>query len=174
MKDFDDIKRICGFYVSSIHLITMILPYVTKELEQAAKFVNLLEFNLDENVNLVLSKLILNNEIKKEILNIDWYNCACNKTKIESKLKNILKDNEKLNIFISGSEKYINNVNDIVNKIINKNIIKNKKVKIINCYEVTQFNDNITEILETHDIILNSSGEHNIEEVFEGYKKKTS
>lgn len=33
------------------------------------------------------------------------------------------------------------------------------------------FNENIKEILDNHDLIFNTSGEHIIEDVFEGYKK---
>ena len=33
------------------------------------------------------------------------------------------------------------------------------------------FNENIKEILDKHDLTFNTSGEHRIEEVFEGYKK---
>lgn len=46
------------------------------------------------------------------------------------------------------------------------------KIKVINFYEVLEFNYNITEILDEHDKILNTSGEKEINEVFEGYEKK--
>ena len=46
------------------------------------------------------------------------------------------------------------------------------KITIINCYEVMQFNNNVKEILDKHDKILNTSGEMEIEKVFEGYVKK--
>jgi hypothetical protein len=34
------------------------------------------------------------------------------------------------------------------------------------------FNDNIKEILDKHQAIYNSSGEHKIEDVFDGYERK--
>lgn len=34
------------------------------------------------------------------------------------------------------------------------------------------FNQNIKEILDKHELIFNTAGEHKIEEVFEGYKKQ--
>ena len=65
---------------------------------------------------------------------------------------------------------------DVVNKHIDKWLKKNTKVKqeikIINCYEITDFNYNITEILDSHDRIINTSGEKRIDEVFEDYKKE--
>ena len=45
-------------------------------------------------------------------------------------------------------------------------------VKIIDCYEVTEFNGNIQAILDAHDKILNTSGEREISDVFEGYEKQ--
>lgn len=33
------------------------------------------------------------------------------------------------------------------------------------------FNENIKEILDNHEMIFNTSGEHRIEDLFEGYKK---
>ena len=47
--------------------------------------------------------------------------------------------------------------------------MKEKEITLVNCYEITQFNENIREILDIHDKILNTSGEKNIEEVFAGY-----
>ena len=34
------------------------------------------------------------------------------------------------------------------------------------------FNENIREILDKHESIFNTAGEHKIEEIFDGYKKK--
>ena len=49
---------------------------------------------------------------------------------------------------------------------------QNQYLTIINCYEVMQFNNNMTQILDQHDKILNTSGERQIEEVFAGYERK--
>ena len=47
-----------------------------------------------------------------------------------------------------------------------------KTIKIVNCYEVLEFNGSIEEILNAHDKILNTSGEKEITEVFEGFERK--
>ena len=70
----NNIKRVCGFYVSSIHLITMILPYVKNQINMNAKFETILEYNFKENIDNVLSNLIINEEEKQKILNINWNN----------------------------------------------------------------------------------------------------
>lgn len=168
------IKRTCGFYVNSMHLITMILPYIRKQLEDKINIDTFFDYNLNENMEKVLSSLTLKKEIKQEILDINWSNSKIQKfSTIERKLKKLLEKNKELNILISGRGKYIKEINEILNKFLDKNFnnLKNKYITIINCYEVTEFNDNIREILDLHDFILNTSGIHNIEEVFEGYSK---
>ena len=46
------------------------------------------------------------------------------------------------------------------------------KIKIINCYEIVEFNGSIEDILDKHDKILNTSGEKEINEIFIDYKRK--
>lgn len=174
MGNFNDVKKVCGFYVSSIHLVTMILPYINKQTNRNVKIETVLEYNLKENVSKVLSKLVINNEEKQKILKINWGNTRIEKySNMEKRLNKILENNEKINLLVSGSRKYIELINNILNKFIekNKNKLNKKDIKIINCYEVTEFDDNIREILDTHDLIINTSGIHKIEDIFEDYKK---
>ena len=53
-----------------------------------------------------------------------------------------------------------------------KDISKKARGELIDFYEVGSFNDNIKEILDKHNSIFNTSGEHKIEEIFEGYEKQ--
>lgn len=165
------IKRVCGFNISSIHFSMMILPYINKELEKEKNIVTILEGNLEKNIKEILSKITLNNEAKEKILNINWKATDIEKMNIEKYLKQRLTEEKNLSIIVYGKEKYINEANKIINKCIIKNEknIKNKRIKIIDCYTVNDFNDNIREILEQHDAIFNTSGEKKIEEVFEDY-----
>lgn len=50
--------------------------------------------------------------------------------------------------------------------------LKKKEIRIINCYEVTEFNQDLNEILDEHDKVLNTAGVHEIEEMYAGYVKK--
>ncbi len=175
MKEISNVKKVCGFYVSSMHLVTMILPHIKNETNRDVKFETVLEYNLKENVSNVLSNLIINDKEKENILNINWSNNKIQKySNIEKKFKNILEDNNEINILISGSKKYIKEANILIEKFLNKNInkINNKKITIIDCYEVREFDDNIREILDSHELIINTSGIHKIEDIFEDYKKK--
>lgn len=175
MGDINNVKKVCGFYVSSMHLITMILPYIKEQTNKDVKFETVLEYNLKENVSNVLSNLVINDKEKENILNINWNTNKIQKySNIEKKLKNSLENNNDINILISGSRKYIEEANKVIDKFINKNEskIRGKKITIIDCYGVTEFDDNIREILDTHDLIINTSGIHKIEDIFEDYKKK--
>lgn len=175
MGDLNNIKRACGFYVSGVHLVTMVLPYIKKQIKDKIKIETFFEYNLKENSDIVLENLIINNKEKEKILNINWKNSKIKKySNIEKRIKNVLEKNKELNILISGSEKYINEINKMLDKFFNKyyNKLNHKYITIINCYEVTEFDDNIKEILDFHEYILNTSGMHKIEEIFEDYKKK--
>lgn len=174
MGKFSNIKKVCGFYVSSMHLVTMILPYIKQETNKDIKFETVLEYNLKEKVDNVLSNLIINDKEKENILNINWNSNKIQKySNIEKRLRNML-ENKQINILISGSRKYIEEVNIIIEKFINKNInkINENKITIINCYEVKEFDDNIREILDSHELIINTAGIHKIEDIFEDYQKK--
>lgn len=172
MKDFYELERICGFYVSNMHFATMILPYINKTIKENTKIYTFFEFNLKQNVNTVLTGIIASIEEKEKILQVDWNNNKFYKyCDIEKKLKNMM-DGKNI-ILICGSEKYINIANENIERFIEKNMkkLKDIEIKIINCYEINNFNENIKEILDTHDKVINTSGEHEISEVFEGYKK---
>lgn len=158
--------KLCSFYVSNWHMVTMLLPYVSKKVNKKEKIATILEKDIKENILTLLEKLNLKNEQK--ILEIDW-----NKTQIEriNKLEKIFEGNEEnINIIINGSRKFIESINSKLDNFIFINKI-NKKVKIINFYEVIEINENITSILDMHDKVLNTSGEKEINEIFEVYNK---
>ena len=167
-------EKLCSFYVSEWHLVTMLLPYINQKLNEKANIITILENNIEENIKTLTSKLNLKNE--KEILAIDWKETQkIEYSKIVKKLMKFVNQIKDLNIIlINGNKTYIDLVNQNVNQFLEKNTnhFKNKKIKIINCYEVTEFNDSIHEILEGHHKILNTSGEKDIADVFEGYQRK--
>lgn len=165
-------EKICGFYVSTLHLVTMMLPFLKEELKKQAKIETFFEYSLNENINNLLDNLIINETNKKEILNINWKNSKIKKYSIiEKNLKKLLNEKNEIVILISGSRKYIKETQDLLNKFFEK--FTSKNIKTINCYQVSEFDDNIKEILDEHEYILNTSGIHRIEEVFEDYKEKT-
>lgn len=161
--------KLCSFYVSDWHLITMMIPYLNEEINKENKIVTILEKDIKDKVETLVQKLNLKNSEK--ILNIEW---NVIKTKKYAEIKNLInkesKMSKRITIIVNGSKKFIDTVNKNIEKWIkqDKNL---QNIKLINCYEITEFNYNINEILDEHDKILNTSGERKIEDVFEGYEK---
>lgn len=173
MGDIKNVKKACGFYVSSMHLATMILPYIKNQINKNVKIETVLEYNLKENIQSILSNLFIKEEERKKILNINWENNKIQKyNSIEKRFKNIFEKNSNVIILVSGKRKYIEEANQVIDKYFNKNIdkVKEKNIIIINIYEVVEFDDNIREILDVHDYIINTAGMHKIEDIFEDYK----
>ena len=165
-----EIKKVCGFSISSIHFSMMILPYIKKELETQKEVVTILEGNLEKNINQILSKLTITDEEKEKILNINWKETDIKESAINKYVREKLMENQNLDIIVYGSENYINNAGKIIDEIVDGNVKKNsKKIKIIDCYSINDFNENLKEILNNHNIMFNTSGEKKIEDVFKGY-----
>ena len=142
------ITKICSFYANKWHLTTMILPHILKMLKNEYEIETDLEYNIEENMKELISKLNINQEDKNKILNIKWSKNEDNKV--------IHINNDKKVIIIQGDIKKIEQENKNI-ELSTKN-----EVTIINCYHVTQIEENISDILSTHDLILNTSGNHKI------------
>lgn len=172
MYSMQCIKKVCSFCVSDLHLITMLLPYLDKKIKEDEKFITVLEKDLTEEVKLVLSRITLNNEDKNGLLNINWSNRELSEIElIQREFTKACKIFNKINIVVNGSKEYIEVVNKELNTML-KAMKMNGTVRIINCYDITALDEDIKPILRTHDVILNTSGEKKISEVFEGYEKQ--
>lgn len=170
MKEKCVIKRSCSFYISDMHFATMLMPFIKKQVENKINVTTFLENNYSNNIELVLARMKLQEEQKKQILNINWKENKNNKySNIDKLLKNnILKGKENV-IIINGKKEYLEIINDMVRKFLDKNSKKyeDTTIFIMDFYEVGTFNENITEILNKHEFIFNTSGKHKIEDVFE-------
>ena len=169
------VEKICSFYVSDWHLVTMLLPYINKEINEKANIITILEKDIDKNVETLINKLNLKN--REKILSLNWK--KTNGIKYSEVKKNINKEilEDKLNIiFINGKKSYMDMVNKNIDKLLSENSKKYKEIniKIINCFEVGDFNMNILDILSEHSKILNTSGEKAINEVFDGYEERAN
>lgn len=167
--------KICSFYVSDWHLTAMLLPFIEEKAEKGENLNTILEKNLTHNMEEILNRIQIKDTIKEQILKIDWKNKNLIKFgEIKKFMEKATKGQKEVTIVIEGNSDRI----DYINKNIEKWIIKNdrklrrKEIKIINCYEVTEFNKNLQEILDKHDKILNTSGIHEIEEMYSGYVRK--
>ena len=142
------IQKSCCFYASDWHLTVMLLPYINNKVQENCSIYMKCENNIEEKMNILLNKLTLKN--KKNIMNIHWGNLVA---------EDNIDDNEKIYI-VSGSDKYIKNINNLIEQCYDK---KNYNIKIINCYEVRD-NEGLGKIISENGYtqILNTKGECDI------------
>lgn len=151
----ENVKTVCSFYVSDWHLVTMLLPNIDKKINEGVKITTILENNLEENMTTLLEKLKLEN--KQKVLDIKWSNRDIENIDV----KDIIENNSE--IIINGSLEYINNVHQKIKQYLNEGEI-NKKITILDCYDINKYEKNIKQILDKHDKILNTAGEKDKEE----------
>lgn len=152
-----NIKKLCNFYVSDLHLSVMLLPYLSKQINEDVEITTIFEKLDKENIEAVLEKLNVKN--KEEILNINWFNS--NKDtyeKIENTIDKSINSNKKTTIIIGGNKNYISKNNETIMKYLNskKNI---SNIKIIDCYNVEEVGMDMKSIVKKYDGLLNTSGE---------------
>lgn len=167
-----NLKRTCSFYISEFHLSTLLLPYITERVRRNVQIETFIENSIEENIKKVIKGINIEEYIKKEIMKIDWNDFGLTKySKIVDRIK--VEDRD-INIVVSGSKEYIENINIGINRLIenlNAKGLRDKiNVTINNCYPVKEVLS-VKEILDKHDLLLNTSGEVEIDTVFQDYRK---
>lgn len=153
-----NIKKLCNFYVSDLHLSVMLLPYLNKQINEDVEITTIFEKIKKEDIEIILDKINIKN--KEKILNLNWFNSDNdNYEKIENIIDKNIKNNKKITIIIGGNKNYILENNKKIYNYFSKNNIEKKEVKIINCYNVEEVGTNMKSIVEEYDGILNTSGE---------------
>lgn len=160
-------ETLCSFYVSDWHIVTMLLPYINAQINENKKVSTILEKDIEMRVFELLEKLNLKNEEKMKQIN--WKPTNGYKYEVVSQMLEKEKDEEQV-IFVCGNKDFLEKSRQNIEKWYQTK--ENVKIKLIDCYEVTEFNCHIQEILDVHDRILNTSGEREIVDVFEGYTRK--
>ena len=162
MLNENNFKRMCSFYVSDIHLSTMILPYSSEKLEKGEILTTFLEKDIQKEMELLVSKTNIREKLKNTIKNVNWKKTNIIKYKdIEKRLKQY---NGKINILVAGTEKYIENISENIEKYLLNN--NNIKISQIDAYELGENKHKFNEILKKYNYMLNTSGEYLVDEVF--------
>ena len=143
--------RVCCFYASREHLMSILLPYINEKLEENQNIVTILEEDIGKETK----------DLKK-IFNFEKENWS----KIEEVLKR--KENLKNSEFKDSIVIIIGN-NSFLEQ---KNKIDEAKI-VINCFELMQGLDKIEKILEESDRILTTKGLKEISEMFTQIPKKS-
>lgn len=146
----ENIKKVCSFYVSDWHFVTMLLPHVNEKINEKVKIATILQDEAETYMTTLLEKLKLEN--KEKILNINWNKSDLNEESISKALE---EDTDEIEFIIKGDLQYIKKANE---KIIKLSKESRKNISIINCYNVNEYKDEIADILSEHDMILNTSG----------------
>ena len=135
-----NIEKMCSFYVSEYHLEMILVPFINKKIEEKENVIINTEYNLEDSLEVLLSKMNLKKENKEKILNLGW---------------NVDSDKEikdKSNVIIIGNKNYIDNVNG---KILQKDI---DNVNIVDCYNIEEMKNDISNVVNNYDCNLNTTG----------------
>ena len=128
-----NVKNMCNFYASESHLALMLLPYLSKQMEKGVYFETILKENIVENIEEVISKLNLKQEIKDKMLNINWKtNEITGYKEIEDFMNNLINKEKEISIILNGSIKQVEQMNEMINIWISKNMnnLKKRDIKI--------------------------------------------
>ena len=151
-------EKTCAIFASDYHFEMISLPYIEKNLEESKEILILTENNLDDTIRNLISKINLKEDKKENILKIDWKNNDLSKFK---KIKKDIEERKDIIIFIKGKENYIKNINENIEKWIDKN----SNIKIIDCYDMEEISENLDEVMEQYKMILNTTGEKEIDKI---------
>ncbi len=150
MKENKREEKLCLFFASDYHFEMISLPYINESLKKNENVIIMTENNLDSSVDKVLSRINLNEEEKNRLTKINWKNDDLNKFK---ELKNANKDGKDILIFVKGRENYIDNMNKNI-----ENWTNDTDIKIVDCYDINEIQDDVSSIAKKYDRILSTSG----------------
>lgn len=150
VKENKSKEKLCLFFVSDYHFEMISLPYINENLKRNKKIIMVTENDLDGTVNKLLSNINLSKEEKDKITKIDWKNNDANKFK---EIKNANEEGKETLIFVKGRENYINNINKNIDNWINVD-----DMKIIDCYDINEVYNDVSDIAKKYDKILSTSG----------------
>lgn len=130
-------EKTCCFYVSEFHLEMILVPYINEKINENITIVT--EKKLRETLEILISKMNMNEENKEKILKLGWNG--------EEKIK------ENSNIIIIGSKEFIKNKNK---ELEGKNVLS-----VLDCYDFEEEKDDIENIVKKYKASLNTLGKNN-------------
>ena len=134
------VKNICNFYVSEYHLEIMLLPYISKKIDNEENITIITEFDLESTLNVVIERINLDKDKKEKIKKIGW-----NIQNIENIIPNT-------NVILIGSKKFINE------KVFELKERQVENLEIIACYNYNEVKNDMKEIVSKYDGMLNTLG----------------
>lgn len=147
-------EKICSFYVSDFHLITILLPYINEKITEEKEIITILQNDVSKSIKRYLKNVKNINIEKEKILDIGW--------KEIKKMKNL--DLKGKIIIVSGEEEFVKNINEE----IKNNIIE---CELLNCYKISNTED-ISKIASEYYVFLNTSGKTDLRENSQNEQKR--
>ena len=121
--------KVCSFVASYTHSCIVANNFISKEFTDA-KVIYINENNEKEKLKNIVNKYF--KKINEKILYLEWLN-------------------ENIILVVNGSESFINKVNKYMCFLQND-------ILIINCYNITNIESNINDIVLKHDYYLSTNG----------------
>lgn len=146
-------QKICSFYISEFHLLTILLPYINEKILEQKEIAVILQNDISRDVKTYLKNVRNLNLDNEKIINIGW-----NKSKKEN-INNL----EGKYVIVIGNKNYIEEVNN--------NIEKLDICEILNCYKMKDI-DRIDKVLEMHDKVLNTQGKRDSKKFSQNAQKR--
>ena len=150
MKENKRENKLCLFFASDYHFEMISLPYINESLKKNENVIIMTENNLDSSVDKVISSINLNEEERNRLTRVDWKNDNLDKFR---KIKIANQEGKDTLIFVKGKENYINNMNENI-----ENWINNNEVTVVDCYDISEIQDEVSDIAKRYDKILSTSG----------------
>ena len=150
VKENESKEKLCLFFASDYHFEMISLPYINEKLKQNKNVIIITENDLNNTVDKLLSNINLNKEDKERITKINWENNDLNKFK---EIKKANEEGKETVIFVKGKENYIENINKNI-----ENWIKVEDTKVVNCYDINEVQNNVSNIAKKYNKILSTSG----------------
>lgn len=143
-------EKLCLFFASDYHFEMISLPYINEKLKKDNNVIIMTENDLDVTVDKLLSMVNLTQNEKDRITKIDWKNDDVSKFK---EIKNANANGKETVILVKGKENYINSVNKNIENWININ-----NTKIIDCYDINEVYEDVSNIAKNYNKVLSTSG----------------
>ena len=148
-------EKSCIFYVSDYHFEMISLPYISKKLEEKKQVIIFTEDNLEKTVEKLILKINLKEEKKKQLLEINWKNGDNNKLE---NIERSIKEGKNIVVFIKGKQNYISKINSNIEKMAKDY----NNIKIIDCYNLEETENYLTEIMGKYNNVIGTVGEKSI------------
>lgn len=139
-------EKLCSFYVSDFHLITILLPYINGKILEGKEIITIFQNDVSKSIKRYLKNIKNLNIEKERILDIGWK---------EAKKVKKLNLKEKI-IIVSGEEDFVRSVNEEIIEDANN-------FELLNCYKIINTED-ISRISTEYSIFLNTSGKTDLRE----------